>query len=276
MWQSGKWLQNSYCGLVFIPLPSSHSSEVQRCIILTARPAKLQLKNGKWCCTWSCNFFTSSTFSRTAIYWTALKKFTRKGSLFSVVIFEDWTPTHTFMLCLCLHKHLSKATFISQQNTPVSWPVHTPWVWLQKGQVYSQSPHFFKVLTTIPDDFQEEEREDWFWPHLKITHLEEKQANTWKKKMITRPNYLEESLNSYIKKDQRLLLKSQNHAMMLQWKHPASWMWRGAPGGSSPDFGHQNSREANDDASRDWDVEMSEVELPHYRILNSDLSRRNR
>lgn len=49
-----------------------------------------------------------------------------------------------------------------------------------------------------------------------------------------------------------------------------------APGGSSPDFGHQNSREANDDASRDWDVEMSEVELPHYRILNSDLSRRNR
>lgn len=90
--------------------------------ILTARPAKLQLKNGEWCCTWCCNFFTSSTFSRTAIYWTALKTFTRKGSLFSVVIFEDWTPTHTFMLCMCLHKHLSKAIFISQQNTPVSCP----------------------------------------------------------------------------------------------------------------------------------------------------------
>lgn len=197
--------------------------------ILTARPAKLQLKNGELCCTWSCNFFTSSTFSRTAIYWTALKTFTRKGSLFSVVIFEDWTPTHTFMLCMCLHKHLSKAIFISQQNTPVSWPVHTPWVWPQKGQVHSQSPHFFKVLTTIPDEFQEGEREDWLWPHLKITHLEEKQANTWrkKKKKITRPDYFEESLNSYIKKDQRLLSKSQNHAMMLQWKHPASWMWGG-------------------------------------------------
>lgn len=63
---------------------------------------------------------------------------------------------------------------------------------------------------------------------------------------------------------------------MLQWKHLASWIWGGAPGGSSPDFGHQNNREANDDVSWDLDVETSEVELPHYRILNSELSGRNR
>lgn len=247
--------------------------------ILTARPAKLQLKNGEWCCTWSCNFFTSSTFSRTAIYWTALKTFTRKGSLFSVVIFEDWTPTHTFMLCMCLHKHLSKAIFISQQNTPVSWPVHTPWVWPQKGQVHSQSPHFFKVLTTIPDEFQEGEREDWLWPHLKITHLEEKQANTWRKKKKKRLQDLITLRSLWTPTSRKTKDYSQKVRIML-WCFSESIQLAGcggeAPGGSSPDFGNQNSREANDDASRDWDVETSEVELPHYRMLNSELSRRNR
>lgn len=197
VWWSGKRLQNSYCGFVFIPLPSSHSSEVQKCIILTARSAKLQLKNGEW---WSCNFFTSSTCSKTAIYWTALKTLTRKGSLFSVVICEDWTPIHTFILCMRMHKHLSKAIFGSQQNTPVSWPVHTPCVWPQKGQVHSQSPHIFKVSTTIPDDFQEEEQEDWLWTtSKKNTSWRKASQQVKKKKLITRSDYLEESLNSYIK-----------------------------------------------------------------------------
>lgn len=194
--------------------------------ILTARPAKLQLKNGEWCCTWSCNFFTSSTFSRTAIYWTALKTFTRKGSLFSVVIFEDWTPTHTFMLCMCLHKHLSKAIFISQQNTPVSCPYTLGMT--AEGTGTQPKPSLLQGLNN----------NSWWIPGRgtgRLTLTTSKNNTSWrkasqhveekKKKKITRPDYFEESLNSYIKKDQRLLSKSQNHAMMLQWKHPASWMW---------------------------------------------------